>query len=853
MDLATLVTRMQADNSQYVKALDQATAKLAKFQRDQESMLGGLAEKFVALFTIDKLVEFTASAIENAASLEKISQQAGATVEEISSLSLAFAAAGLSNDDLGISLKKLNVAISDAAGNATSKAGAAFRAFGVDIHNADGSIKGIAELLPDLADAYARTADGPNKVAAGQAILGRSADKLIPVLDGGREALAEYQKQAAEAGLVLSGPAAKAAEDFSRQLNVLKAEVTQGAGNALATTLLPVLATLATAFADAIKGSTVFGEALGLAVEGIKLAAEGIVIVVGELFAVGKAAVAVGKAFYDLNTFNFSGAATAIKEGFADAVKTAKGAIDTAGKIADSGANAQIAALNKVEEAKNNKPPVKNLTEIEEQDKAIAKLKDFAAGLVEQAQSFGLGEAALVKYKLQFGPLHDALEKGGDDARKYADQALAAANALQGKKDNKTVTDYTNALQQQILKYGEGSVAAIDYATHTGDLGKALDRLKDGGVAARNTIHALAVEQVQLKNTDAYFSIDQQLLQLSGHLGEAAAKAFDFHNKLLIKDTAANGTDEQKAQLDQLQKLEVAQAQFNELAQQRNVIEQTYSETVAAITAQQNNGALNDIDAINAKNAALNTEISQLSGVYDQQKRIADQNGKAIPKLTQDVKAFGSELNTLKSETDVLTKQIRDGFESAFANNFSDLITGAKSFGEAFKGLMKDIQKQLADLVSKNIAQSIFGQGGAGGGIAGTVAGLFSGGGGGGLASLAGLFGGGGGASIASTGAGAAGLTGGDYSALIDSIGGFASGGTMGAGSVRVVGENGPELAFSGPRPMSIVPGGKGHTTNVTNHFIVQSTNGTISRQSQTQLASLAARSLGAASQRNNR
>jgi hypothetical protein len=184
----------------------------------------------------------------------------------------------------------------------------------------------------------------------------------------------------------------------------------------------------------------------------------------------------------------------------------------------------------------------------------------------------------------------------------------------------------------------------------------------------------------------------------------------------------------------------------------------------------------------------------------------------------------------------------------------ADAEMGTKSLKAAFSDMIKSIERDLLTIANKNIAESIFGSGGAAGGAAGGLASLFGGGGGGGLGGLMSLFGGGG-SSIASTGAAAAGTSGAAYDDLLNSVssGGLAEGGTIPSGQMRLVGENGPELAYSGAKDMQIVPGGQGgKNVNVTNHFTVQSANGTITRQSQMQVAAAAARSLGQASRRNN-
>jgi hypothetical protein len=192
--------------------------------------------------------------------------------------------------------------------------------------------------------------------------------------------------------------------------------------------------------------------------------------------------------------------------------------------------------------------------------------------------------------------------------------------------------------------------------------------------------------------------------------------------------------------------------------------------------------------------------------------------------------------------------------ESAFADNFSKLITGAQSFRQAVTGMLQDIEKQFASLIAKNFAQNLFGTGGPAGGAPGALAGLFSGSGGSGAGALGGFFSklfGGGTPAVGTASAPLVGV-GEDATSTLSGLG-FAGGGTIPAGKMGLVGEDGPELAYSGAANMNIVPMGSGKAPiHLTNHFIVSAPGGTISRQSQSQIAAAAARSIGQANHRNN-
>ena len=81
-----------------------------------------------------------------------------------------------------------------------------------------------------------------------------------------------------------------------------------------------------------------------------------------------------------------------------------------------------------------------------------------------------------------------------------------------------------------------------------------------------------------------------------------------------------------------------------------------------------------------------------------------------------------------------------------------------------------------------------------------------------------------------------------------------AMGGPVFPGFPTMVGEQGPELAYSGSQNLNIAPLSSAAPRPVTvhNQFIVDAPGGTISRQSQMQTAAAAARTIGQANRRNN-
>jgi flagellar biosynthesis chaperone FliJ len=848
-NLATLNVKLTADSSSYSATFRAASDALNEFSKKQHEYLADIAKDLAAAFTIDKLVEFGAQAIESAASLNLLSQSSGVAVEELSSLKLAAAASGLGTDALAEGLKHLNTSLAQAAGDSTSKAGEAFRALGVGVTNTNGSLKNAAQILPEIADKFKAMADGPIKTAIAVDLLGKAGENMIPVLNLGAAGLAKFKQEAQDAGLVISGELAAAADDFSTRMTILKATIVDGLAVQLAAKLLPVLNELADQFEKGGSAGSKLAAAADLIVTGVKYVAVGVIETVGAFQRLGTAIGAIGAAAVQFATGNFSEAGEIIKQSTADIVKNRADTEAQTLAIMQAGSADELALISTTESEKRRiKNPGTNPALLKAGDEGLKQLTDYDAGLRAQAASFGLGAAAAANYKLQFGPLADALKKvaaAGGDVSKIVADIKRDSGALAFAEAKKKSDDLSKSLVEQIATYNDGDLEAFKFSITTGELGQAFKNMGEKGKEAQASLIALKSVQISEKDATIIQGINIELEQMAGNLSKAAVDGFNLQNALLIKNVGATGSDSDKAALAAKLQATAAQASYNEQVQKGADAELAYASTEATVNAQVANGQLTTLQGQALLEAARQTQIASLTQVYNAEKAIADQNAVTMPQLTKSTQALQNQLTSLGSQTNLLAKQINDDFKSAFADNLLSAETGAKSLTQAIHDMATSIEKDLLTIANKNIAESIFGTGSGGGGAAGGLASLFGGGG------LSGLFGGGG-SSIASTGAAAAGT---DTGALADTImPTFADGGTLGAGKMGIVGERGIEVAYSGAKDMHIIPnhalGGK--NLNVTNHFTVQSQNGTIARQSQMQMAAEAARQISMASRRNN-
>jgi hypothetical protein len=181
----------------------------------------------------------TKSSINAADALSKQAQATGIAIEELSALKYAADLSGVAFESMTASMGKLNRGIVDAY-KGTGTANDAFRALGINVKNADGSIKNSSTVLGELADRFAGMEDGAVKSALAMDIFGRSGAQMIPLLNQGSAGIKGMTAEAERLGLVIDQKTGAAAEAFNDALRKLQLSFT-GLGNKLMQDALPHL------------------------------------------------------------------------------------------------------------------------------------------------------------------------------------------------------------------------------------------------------------------------------------------------------------------------------------------------------------------------------------------------------------------------------------------------------------------------------------------------------------------------------------------------------------------------------------------------------------------------------------
>lgn len=265
--------RIGADTSGFVKGISVAQGSLTKLQ----TQLGALESLSSKAFSLSGLAGIGLSATAAAAALvgavrsaadygdqlDNMAQRTGVAVEELSKLQYAAQMSDTSSEALGKGLANLSKMMVAAANGAT-ESGKPFERFGIELRNADGSVRSANEVLMDLADVFSVMPDGAEKTALAMEFFGKKlGTEMIPLLNQGSAGLRAMGDEAERLGLVLNSEQAKAAADFNDNLDKM-AQLAKGVAVSVGNALIPAINTFLQKLSDARSADLSIWQILGV-------------------------------------------------------------------------------------------------------------------------------------------------------------------------------------------------------------------------------------------------------------------------------------------------------------------------------------------------------------------------------------------------------------------------------------------------------------------------------------------------------------------------------------------------------------------------------------------------------------
>lgn len=183
------------------------------------AVVGGFAAIAAAIVKAEKkLMDITKESASAAKEIKTLASVTGQSAEEVQELQYAGDMIGVSYDRIRDSLKEVTNKMQEARDGSADTA-AAFESLGVNIYNADGSLRDANDVFNDTIDALGNVQNRTERDALAMDLMSESAQELNPLIEQGSQALKDYAAEAHEMGYVLDDEAIAAltATDTAQQ------------------------------------------------------------------------------------------------------------------------------------------------------------------------------------------------------------------------------------------------------------------------------------------------------------------------------------------------------------------------------------------------------------------------------------------------------------------------------------------------------------------------------------------------------------------------------------------------------------------------------------------------------------
>ena len=231
------IVQTESELKKLKKEYDQSTPSLQKFAAESKKVaentkMVSAAAGGLGLAMIGNAYKSAQAADE----LNTLSRNLGISVEELQKMQYASDLVDVSVDQMAGSMSKLTKQMGSNA--------AVFETLGINIYNADGSMRDATEVWYESLEALSQVENETLRDQLAMELFGKSAMDLSGIIDDGGAGLKEYGQEAEDLGLILSQDDVDAANKFNDAIDKLKA--TAGAsfmemGATLAEELTPAL------------------------------------------------------------------------------------------------------------------------------------------------------------------------------------------------------------------------------------------------------------------------------------------------------------------------------------------------------------------------------------------------------------------------------------------------------------------------------------------------------------------------------------------------------------------------------------------------------------------------------------
>lgn len=183
---------------------------------------------------------------------KKTALRLGLSVEALQEYRYAAERAGIPTATFDMALQRMGRRVGEAAAG-MGEARIALNALGISAIGADGKVRSIEEMLPELADKLSRVESENVRNALAMKLFDSEGVAMVQMLDDGAAGLERMRAEARELGIVIDREAAAEAEDFTDNMSRMRGALL-GVRNVIGNALVPKLTDLAVRLTDLVVG-----------------------------------------------------------------------------------------------------------------------------------------------------------------------------------------------------------------------------------------------------------------------------------------------------------------------------------------------------------------------------------------------------------------------------------------------------------------------------------------------------------------------------------------------------------------------------------------------------------------------
>lgn len=254
MALGALDIIIAADTAQLRKGMDEAVGIMESSTKTMETAAKTAAGAIAGYFAFESIKGSIQHTIDFADSLGKMSQKIGVSVDALYAMQAAGKLADVNLETLEKSLLKFNKGLGSAS-MGSGDAANALKNLGISLKDSSGHMKMSDQYLLEVADKFKAMPDGIGKSTLAMQLFGKSGADMIPLLNGGSDALTEFSG-------IMDEQTSKSAEKFNDSLTTVGLAV-DAVWMQMASNLSPTLSAIADDFTSVAKEGKDTGKTLG--------------------------------------------------------------------------------------------------------------------------------------------------------------------------------------------------------------------------------------------------------------------------------------------------------------------------------------------------------------------------------------------------------------------------------------------------------------------------------------------------------------------------------------------------------------------------------------------------------------